>query len=187
MSSILGKKTSCIPTTKCGSCEGLNRTKLFPELCRNRGKKEFSKACKKFSPKADVLASVPTNILIELGQVLKTLTPEQGNILGLALQGVSALKKRSGYRFGQRVYVSVSLNNVSKVYKAYVIGYNKLNKTITLTAKLGEKSTVIQVLKESILSKKEATRKISSGLKKIPDKVSPLIPTLPKATKKAKK
>jgi hypothetical protein len=147
---------------KCASCVYLTRLNFTDRPCDKLGKKTGTPACASFTPDYTLLANVAPNFLVALSYGLKHADQETYDLLRYMVATLGDIQKRSGYQFGQPVYINLSNNGkvaLDSYYKAYVVGVSPDAQIIIASAleNVGDKSSQQQLCTITVDSKRILT------------------------------
>lgn len=109
----------------CGSCVGLMREKVMPNLCSELGRLPSSRACKQHVPDAfTLMQDNESRILsmVDMGLVFRRMSPNDLQILAALLMNERKTRK-AGFYFMQKVYIRVAGNSGRNYLSNFVMGY----------------------------------------------------------------
>lgn len=154
---------------RCGDCVHYDHVKKheFGDVCVKLGIREKANAPDCFSPNVYKLNSGKSpDVFGELSSVLKKLRPSQLRILAFTLTRGSTMMERHGFTFGQTVYFSLGHDYLSHYFKGYVIGGDSESVIIASKLKNCPENTIGYFLPDSLLTRKEFSKKKKSLVKK---------------------
>lgn len=147
------KKSQKSPA-RCGDCKHYKRgPRLFEDKCKNIGihKDRLAPSC--FSPDLLRLSKVDKDIIKQLGELTKELTPSQNRILSHLFHTVSKINSEKEFYLGQEVYFCLGEDYLTHYFKGYVLDHDSKEGYVFITAKLrkAKKNTMISMPIESVM------------------------------------
>lgn len=156
---------------RCKDCIHFKRgPAFFEKKCIDLGILPDAKACQAFTPDIYKLSKIDTEIISDLGKLVKPFKESQFRILSFIFRNM-ALLKRNQLRFGQPVYINLSSPNseyLDSYYKGYVLGISKSRDQVFVTSSLKKTkgNVYLSILPSSVLTSKQFDKR-KKKLKKL--------------------
>ena len=94
---------------------------IFEETCSKLGVAKFAPACRSFQPSTETLSEIKLDLIKDLGNITKDLTPSQCRVLSYCFANASQINETE-FTFGQEVYVCLGRELLSHYFKGYIVG-----------------------------------------------------------------